>query len=40
MFQLGNFNTSNLFAGLIFGSIGLGAFICGKKNRLKKLIEL
>jgi len=32
MFQLGNFSPSNLFAGIIFGSIGLGAFIYGKKN--------
>jgi hypothetical protein len=32
MFQFGNFSPSNLFAGLIFGSIGLGAFIYGKKN--------
>lgn len=31
MFQLGNFSPSNLFAGLIFGSIGLIAFIYGKK---------
>jgi len=32
MFQLGNFNEANLFAGLIFGSIGLVAFIYGKKT--------
>lgn len=32
MFQLGDFSLSNLFAGLIFGSIGLGAFIYGKKR--------
>jgi hypothetical protein len=32
MFQFGSFEPSNLFAGLIFGSIGLGAFIYGKKN--------
>jgi hypothetical protein len=32
MFQLGNFSPSNLFAGIIFGSIGLGAFVYGKKN--------
>ena len=31
MFQLGNFSPSNLFAGLIFGSIGFVAFIYGKK---------
>jgi hypothetical protein len=31
MFQLGNFSLSNLFAGLIFGSIGFVAFIYGKK---------
>ena len=32
MFQFGDFSPSNLFAGIIFGSIGLGAFIYGKKN--------
>ena len=32
MFQPGNFSPANLFAGLIFGSIGLGAFIYGKKT--------
>lgn len=32
MFQLGNFSPSNLFAGLIFGSIGFVAFIYGKKR--------
>ena len=32
MFQFGNFSPSNLFACIIFGSIGLGAFIYGKKN--------
>lgn len=31
MFQLGNISPSNLFAGLIFGSIGFVAFIYGKK---------
>jgi hypothetical protein len=34
MFQLGNFSLSNLFAGFIFGSIGLAAFVYGKKNVL------
>jgi len=34
MFQLGSFSSSNLFAGLIFGSIGLVAFIYGKKEAL------
>ncbi len=32
MFQFGNFSPANLFAGLIFGSIGFVAFIYGKKN--------
>jgi hypothetical protein len=31
VFQFGNFSPSNLFAGLVFGSIGLAAFIYGKK---------
>ena len=34
MFQLGNFSAANLFAGVIFGFIGLGAFIYGKKKAL------
>jgi hypothetical protein len=34
MFQLGNFSFSNLFAGIIFGSIGFVAFIYGKKMGL------
>ena len=34
MFQLGSFSPLNLFAGLIFGSIGFVAFIYGKKGAL------
>ena len=39
MFQLGNFSPANLLAGIIFGSIGLGAFIYGKRmSLLRKMI--
>jgi hypothetical protein len=34
MLQLGNFSPANLFAGLIFGSVGLVAFMYGKKRAL------
>ena len=34
MFQFGNLSPSNLFGCIIFGAIGLSAFIYGKKNAL------
>lgn len=33
MFELGNFSPSNLLAGIIFGMIGLIAFIYGKRTQ-------